>query len=247
MEKKVVLVTGASRGIGKDIALEFTKEKYAVAVNYKSDEKGAKEVVSSIINIGGEAVSVKADVSSSAEVNRMVNEVLNKYSKIDVLVNNAGIIDDSLIVNMDEGKWDRVIDTNLKGVFLCCKAVLPSMIRNKNGSIINISSISGIRGNIGQANYSASKAGILGFTKSLAKEFGGYNICVNAILPGYHITDLTIGSEKRAKLYSPSIRAKEESILNKLTDLNEITKFIVLLTEVKSISGQVFNLDSRII
>lgn len=246
-EKKLVIITGASRGIGKAIALEFAKEKYTIVVNYKNDEKGAEEVVGSIINTGVEAILVKADISLSFEVNRMVSEILNKYNKIDVLINNAGIIDDSLIVNMAEEKWDKVINTNLKGVFLCCRAVAKSMIRDKKGNIINISSISGVRGNIGQSNYSASKAAVLGLTKSLAKELGRYNICVNAILPGYHRTDLTIDSERKAKLYSPAMIAKEESVLSNFSDLSEVSKFIVFLAKSKSISGQIFNLDSRII
>ena len=247
MDKKVVLVTGASRGIGKAISLEFAKEKYSVVINYRNDEKQAKEVVDSIVNSGGEAFPVKADVSLSVEVNNMVNETLNKYGGIDVLVNNAGIIEDSLIINMDEEKWDKVINTNLKGVFLCCKYVSKSMIKNKKGSIINISSISGVRGNFGQSNYSASKAGIIGLTKSLAKELGRYNICVNAVLPGYHMTGLTVDSEKHAKTYSPGIRAKEESVLKNFTDLNEVAEFIVFLAGLKSVSGQVFNIDSRVI
>lgn len=248
MNKKIVVVTGASRGIGKAIALEFAKEKYIVVVNYKNNENDAKKVVDFIVNSGGKTLLVKADVSFSEEVDNMVSEILGKYSKIDILVNNAGIIEDSLIVNMDEEKWDRVLDTNLKGVFLCCKYVAKSMIKNRTGSIINISSISGIRGNFGQTNYSAAKAGIIGLTKSLAKELGRFNICVNAILPGYHLTDLTMSGERKAKSSHSSItQAKEENVLNNLADLNEVAKFIVFLANLRSISGQVFNLDSRII
>lgn len=236
-----MLVTGASRGIGKVIALEFAKSKYTVVVNYKNDENSAKDVIDSIIKSKGEAFSIKADVSSVNDVNNMIEEIIKKFYKIDVLINNAGIICDSLIINMDEKKWDIVLNTNLKSVFLCCKAVSKHMIENKKGSIINVSSIVGVRGNIGQANYSASKAAILGFTKSFAKELGAYNICVNAVLPGYHLTDLT------NKYPDTIIRAKEESVLNKLADLDEVAKFVVFLSGLKSISGQVFNIDSRII
>lgn len=241
MDKKVLLVTGASRGIGKAIAIEFAKEKYIVVVNYKNDENSAKDVVDSIIKSKGEAFSIKADVSCAGDVNNMVEEIIKKLYKIDVLINNAGIICDSLIINMDEKKWDIVLNTNLKSVFLCCKAVSKHMIKNKRGSIINVSSIVGVRGNFGQANYSGSKAAILGFTKSLAKELGKFNIRVNAILPGYHLTDLT------NKYPATIIRAKEESVLNKLADLKEVAKFVVFLAGLKSISGQVFNIDSRII
>lgn len=186
---KVALVTGASKGIGKASALKLAKLGLKVAVNYNTSEELAHGVVAAINSKGGESFAVHADVSQSDQARGMVDEVAEAWGPVDVLVNNAGIIDDGLLIRMPDEAWDRVIATNLNGTFYCSRAVLRSMVRARWGRIINISSVVGIRGNAGQSNYAASKAAINGFTKSLAKEVANRNITVNAITPGYIRTD----------------------------------------------------------
>lgn len=188
---KVCLVTGGSRGIGKSICLQLAKDNACVIVNYSSDKNKAAQVVREIENIGQKAMMYKADVSSSDQVSKMVDDVISEFGRIDILVNNAGVTRDSLILRMKEQDWDRVIDINLKGIFNTSKACAKYMIKQKQGKIINISSIVGIYGNAGQVNYAASKAGIIGFTKSLAKELGSRGITVNAVAPGFIETDMT--------------------------------------------------------
>lgn len=186
---KVALVTGASKGIGKASALKLAKLGLKVAVNYNTSEELARGVVAAINSKGGESFAVHADVSQSDQARGMVDEVAEAWGPVDVLVNNAGIIDDGLLIRMPDEAWERVIATNLNGTFYCSRAVLRSMVRARWGRIINISSVVGIRGNAGQSNYAASKAAINGFTKSLAKEVANRNITVNAITPGYIRTD----------------------------------------------------------
>lgn len=189
MNKKIALVTGASKGIGKAIAIELANNNVNVIVHYHSDEKGASFVVEEIKKSGSEGFTIKADVSSFEECAAMAESVKKKFGFIDILVNNAGAISDRSLKNMTKEQWDIVVRTNLDGVFNVTKNVLP-LIR-ENGRIINISSIVGISGNHGQTNYAASKAGIIGFTKSLAKELGKYKITVNAVAPGFVETDMT--------------------------------------------------------
>lgn len=186
---KVALVTGASKGIGKASALKLAKLGLKVAVNYNTSEELARGVAAAINSKGGESFAVHADVSQSDQARGMVDEVAEAWGPVDVLVNNAGIIDDGLLIRMPDEAWDRVMATNLNGTFYCSRAVLRSMVRARWGRIINISSVVGIRGNAGQSNYAASKAAIHGFTKSLAKEVANRNITVNAITPGYIRTD----------------------------------------------------------
>ena len=189
LDGKAALVTGASRGIGKAIALKLAEMGAKVAVNYNTSESAAKEVVDIVKSTGGEALAVQADVSNLDQVTAMVDLVTETWGSIDVLVNNAGIIDDGLLVRMSDDAWERVIATNLNGTFYCTRAVVRGMMRNRWGRIIHIGSVVGIRGNVGQTNYSASKAAIIGFTKALAKEVATRNITVNAVTPGYIHTD----------------------------------------------------------
>jgi 3-oxoacyl-[acyl-carrier protein] reductase len=191
LNDKAVLVTGASRGIGRAIALFFAKQGAKVAVNYSGSEAKANEVVEEIKENGGTAFAIKADISSSEEVTNMVKTVIEEFGSLDVLVNNAGITRDNLLMRMKEEEWDAVINTNLKGVFLTTKAVSRQMMKQRQGRIINIASIVGVSGNAGQANYVAAKAGVIGLTKTTAKELSSRGITVNAIAPGFISTDMT--------------------------------------------------------
>lgn len=188
---KVALVTGGSRGIGEKIALALSKEGINIAITYNSNKDKAWEVVEKIKSNGVKAIAVKANVANGDDVVNMVKIVEQELDTIDILVNNAGITKDNLLIRMSEEDWNTVLDVNLKGVFLCTKAVARSMMKKRYGKIINISSVVGITGNIGQGNYSASKAGIIGFTKSMAKELASRGIRVNAIAPGFIETDMT--------------------------------------------------------
>ncbi len=188
---KVALVTGASRGIGKSIAISLGVLGAEVIVNYSSSDASAEEVAKSINDKGGSSYKLKFDVSDEESVSTAINQIIRDSGKIDILINNAGITRDGLLMRMKESQWDEVINTNLKGVFLCTKNVSKFMIKQRSGKIINITSIVGLMGNPGQANYSASKAGVIGFTKTCAKEFASRGIKVNAIAPGFIETEMT--------------------------------------------------------
>ncbi len=191
LENKVALVTGASRGIGREIALTLAGYGAAVIVNYNGSKERADEVVEMITAAGGRAVAVQADVASADGVSGLFEEALQSFGRVDILVNNAGITKDNLILKMSEEEYDAVMDTNLKGAFLCMKQAAKLMLKQKGGRIINISSISGIIGNAGQANYCAAKAGMIGMTKALARELGSRGITVNAVAPGFIETEMT--------------------------------------------------------
>ena len=191
LEDKIAVVTGASRGIGRAIAVELARRGAQVVINYHRSAEAAEEVVSAIEAMGEQAVAVQADVSDFDQAAGLIKAALDAYGQIDILVNNAGITRDQLLMLMKEQDWDDVLRINLKSIFNCCKAAARPMVRKRQGRIINITSVSGIAGQGGQTNYAASKAGIIGFTKSLAKELGPRNITVNCVAPGFIPTDLT--------------------------------------------------------
>lgn len=191
LQGKVAVVTGASRGIGKAIAIELGKQGAKVVVNYVKNADAANEAVAAIQAAGSEAVAVQSDVADSKSAAALIKSAIDTYGRIDILVNNAGTTRDQLLMTMSEDDWDTVLTTNLKSAFNCSKAAVRPMIRQRSGRIINITSVSGVMGNAGQTNYSASKAGLIGFTKALAREVAARNVTVNAIAPGFIPTDLT--------------------------------------------------------
>ncbi|HVN59583.1 MAG TPA: 3-oxoacyl-[acyl-carrier-protein] reductase [Bacteroidales bacterium] len=191
LEGKTALITGASRGIGKEIAMKFAHEGAGVAITNIADDDEFKATVGELGALGVKAKGYVFNVASFADSQKFVEEIVRDFGKIDILINNAGITRDTLLMRMTEDQWDAVIAVNLKSVFNLTKAVLQPMLKQKSGSIVNMSSVVGVSGNAGQSNYSASKAGILGFTKSVAKEVGSRNIRVNAIAPGFIITEMT--------------------------------------------------------
>lgn len=240
MSKKVALITGASRGIGKEIALGLAKEGMDVAITYTSNEDMANEVLKDLETYDIEAIAVKANVSLEEDVKALVKEVEESLGKIDVLVNNAGITKDNLLIKMSDQDFSDVLDVNLKGVFLCTKTVARSMMKKRYGKIINISSIVGVGGNAGQGNYAASKAGVIGFTKSIAKELGSRGIRVNAIAPGFIQTQMTdVLKEDIKEQMLNSISLKE---FGKPSDISNLVNF---LASEKSdyITGEVIKID----
>ena len=202
LDGKKALVTGASRGIGKAIAIRLATEGVSVGVNYNASEQEAAKVVDEIQSLGGKAIILKGSVADSLEVQSLIQAAEDKLGGLDILVNNAGITKDNLIMRLPEEDWDQVIDTNLKGAFLCTKAALRSMVRQRSGRIINMSSVVAITGNAGQSNYTAAKAGLIGFTKTVAKEVASRGITVNAIAPGFIETQMVdaISSQLQEKI-----------------------------------------------
>ncbi|MHA4765315.1 3-oxoacyl-[acyl-carrier-protein] reductase [Bacillus altitudinis] len=191
LTNKTAVVTGASRGIGRSIAIDLAKKGANVVVNYSGNEAKANEVVDEIKALGQQAFAVKADVSNAEEVQALMKQAVDTFGSIDILVNNAGITKDNLLMRMKENEWDDVININLKGVFNCTKAVTRQMMKQRNGRIINVASVVGVCGNPGQANYVAAKAGVIGLTKTTAKELASRHITVNAVAPGFISTDMT--------------------------------------------------------
>ncbi len=239
---KVALVTGSSKGIGKRILYEFAKNGYSVVINYNNSSAAADDFLKELKGSGFNALKIKADVSKPSDVKKLFFEIIENYSRIDAVVNNAAVISDRTIINMSDEEWGKVIATDLSGSFYVIREAAKHMIKQKSGSVVNISSIVGARGNFGESNYSAAKAGILGLTKTAATELGRFNICVNCVLPGFHLTDMgKAGGEGYYK------KVLDESVLKKTTSMDELAKFVVFLSEIKSVSGQVFNFDSRII
>lgn len=239
-EKQVALVTGGSRGIGKACALELAKAGIDVAIVYAGNEAAANETVEELKSLGSDSAAYKFDISNEEAVNSGINSVIEQYGRIDVLINNAGITRDGLFVRMNAEDWNAVINTNLSGAYYVSKPVTKIMMKQRSGSIINISSIVGVMGNAGQANYSAAKAGLIGFTKSLAKELGARNIRVNAIAPGFVQTDMTKGldTEKMAE-HIPLKR------LGVVDDIAVTAKFLAV--DGKYITGQVIGVDGGLV
>ena len=196
---QTAIVTGASRGIGKAIALELAKNGANIVVNFAGNEAKAEEVVSEINALGREAMAIRANVAVEDEVKGMIKETVTRFGSVDILVNNAGITRDNLVMRMKESDWDEVLAINLKGVFHCAKGVSRQMMKQRSGRIINVASVVGVLGNPGQANYVAAKAGVIGLTKTLAKEFASRNILVNAVAPGFITTDMTNELEGETK------------------------------------------------
>lgn len=240
-ENKVALITGGTRGIGKAIAQRFAKEGYNLVVNYVSDKTDLNQIEEEIKQ--GKDITItciKADVTNMADCENMINKAIEKHGKIDVLVNNAGITKDNLLMRMSEEDFDKVIDVNLKGTFNVTKNVIPYMMKQRNGKIVNISSVVGVSGNAGQCNYSASKAGIIGFTKSIAKELASRNILANAIAPGFIETDMTAVLTDKVK---ENINAQIP--LKKMGTAEEVANAVYFLAgeENTYITGQVLNVD----
>lgn len=243
-ERKTAIVTGASRGIGREIALQLAKEGARVAVNYSGSKDKAEEVVALIEQAGGEAFAIQADVSKQDSVKEMIDTTIATFGSIDILVNNAGITRDNLLMRMKEDEWDDVIDINLKGVFLCTKGVTRQMMRQRAGKIVNVASIVGVSGNPGQANYVAAKAGVIGLTKTTAKELASRNINVNAVAPGFITTEMTDALNDDIK---------EQMLTNiplgKLGSAEQVAKTVLfLLTEDASyITGQTIHVDGGMV
>ncbi|MDG2616494.1 3-oxoacyl-[acyl-carrier-protein] reductase [Thermoleptolyngbya sichuanensis XZ-Cy5] len=239
---QVAIVTGASRGIGRAIALALAAEGAKVAVNYASSSGAADAVVAEIAGAGSEAIALQADVSKADQVDALFNAVMEKWGRVDVLVNNAGITRDTLLLRMKPEDWQAVIDLNLTGVFLCTRAASKIMLKQKSGRIINISSVVGLMGNPGQANYSAAKAGVIGFTKSVAKELAPRGITVNAIAPGFIATDMTHGlnSEDILKFIPLGRYGQAEEVAG-------ATRFLAADPAAAYITGQVLNVDGGMV
>ena len=199
LEGKVALVTGASRGLGRAIALKLAVLGAKVAANYLASDEKAHQLAEEIENLGGEVMLVKANVADARAVRTMTRQIVERWGKIDILVNNAGIVKDNLLLRMPDEEWDEVINTNLRGAYLCTKFALRSMMDQFWGRIINISSLAGLVGNMGQANYSAAKGGLIAFAKGIAREVGSRNITVNAIAPGFIATEMTEALPQEAK------------------------------------------------
>ena len=241
---RVVFITGGSRGIGKAIAMQFADLKDKVVINYTRENDELEKTKAELENKGIKYLAIKGDVSNYDDCENMVKEIIEKFGKIDVLVNNAGITKDGLFLRMKKEDFTKVIDVNLTGTFNVTKNVIPYMVKQKSGRIINISSVVGEVGNAGQINYSASKAGILGFTKSLAKEVASRNILVNAVAPGFIQTDMTnvLTDEIKANIAS-SIPLKK---LGTATDVANLVKFLAS-EDSKYITGQVINVDGGMV
>src|SRR5215218_3122393 len=241
---KIALVTGGARGIGRAIAISLAASGATVIVNYKGNQAAAAEVVQAIAGNDGQALAIQADISQSAEVDRLFKAVIERYSKIDILVNNAGITRDTLLLRMKEDDFNAVIDTNLGGVFLCTKAALRPMTKARSGRIINITSVVGLIGNAGQSNYAAAKAGIIGFTKSTAREMASRGITVNAIAPGFIETELTdvLGDDARKAIL-------EGIPLGRLGQPADVAALVCFLASDAAayITGQTFTVDGGMV
>ncbi len=243
IDGRVALITGGSRGIGRAIALRLASDGAKIAVNYRTNEDAAKFVVNAVNEMGSEAIAVCADVAQSADVDDMVKRVLDSWGGLDILVNNAGIIHDSLLMRMTEEVWDDVVNTNLKGTYNCTKASLRHMVRQRWGRIISVVSVVGLEGNPGQSNYAASKAGVIAFSRSIAKEVASRNITVNAVAPGYISTEIVAD-------LSPEFKELIMSRIpqNRFGTVDDVANMVGFLAseEAGYITGEVIRVDGGI-
>ncbi len=241
---KVALVTGAGRGIGREIALTLARNGATVIVNYNGSRERAEEVVKSIEEQGGSAEAVQCNVADFEASGQMVKDVLGKYGKVDILVNNAGITRDNLIMRMSEQDYDAVLDTNLKGAFNMIRHLSKAFLKQRYGKIINISSVSGVMGNAGQSNYSASKAGLIGLTKSVARELASRNVCVNAVAPGFIETEMT-------EVLSDNVKDNLKNLipLGKMGTARDVADLVLFLAGKNAdyITGQVIHVDGGMV
>ncbi|MEW5321077.1 3-oxoacyl-[acyl-carrier-protein] reductase [Geobacillus thermoleovorans] len=244
LEGKIALVTGASRGIGRAVALELARQGANVAVNYAGSEAKANEVAEAIRSLGREAIAVQADVARAEDVERMVKTTIDHFGRLDILINNAGITRDNLLMRMKEEEWDAVINTNLKGVFLCTKAATRPMMKQRYGRIVNIASVVGVIGNPGQANYVAAKAGVIGLTKTAARELASRNITVNAVAPGFITTDMT-------EALSPELKAEmlKQIPLARFGEPDDIARVVAFLASdaASYMTGQTLHVDGGMV
>lgn len=243
LRDRVAVVTGASRGIGRAIAVALASEGAKIAVNYSSNSTAADQLVEEITAAGGEATAIQADISKVDSVDALIKTVTDQWGRIDILVNNAGITRDTLLLRMKPEDWQAVIDTNLTGVFLCTRAVSKLMLKQKSGRIINIASVAGQMGNPGQANYSAAKAGVIGFTKTVAKELASRGITVNAVAPGFIATDMTKdlkGGEEILKFIPLARYGEPEEVAG-------LVRFLAADPAAAYITGQTINVDGGMV
>lgn len=244
VDGKVAIVTGASRGIGRAIAIELAKAGATVVINYAGNAAAAQEVKDIITQNGGQAITVQANVTDAEAVKLLVKTTIENFGHVDILINNAGITRDIPLAMMKEEDWDAVINTNLKGIYNCTKAVLKPMIKQKCGKIINMTSVVGIMGNAGQANYAAAKAGVIGFTKSMARELASRSITVNAIAPGYITTDMTAAIPEQAKA-----ELAKKIPLGRLGTPEDVAVAVLFLASESAnyITGQTLNIDGGMV
>lgn len=243
LEGQVALVTGASRGIGRAIAIALAAAGAQVVVNYARSSTAADEVVAAITQAGGTAIAIQADVSQAGQVDSLISGTIEKFGRVDILVNNAGITRDTLLLRMKPEDWQAVIDLNLTGVFLCTRAVAKLMLKQRSGRVINIASVAGQMGNPGQANYSAAKAGVIGFTKTIAKEMASRGVTVNAVAPGFIETDMTGELPNTADIlkFIPLGRFGQPE------DIAGMVRFLAADPAAAYITGQVFNVDGGMV
>ncbi|MBU3217566.1 3-oxoacyl-[acyl-carrier-protein] reductase [Clostridium estertheticum] len=244
LKGKTAVVTGASRGIGRAIALKLAKDGANVVVNYRNSVDAVQKVVKEIEALGVKVLAIQADISSYTDVENMIKKSVEEFGSIDILVNNAGITKDGLLMRMKEADFDSVIDINLKGAFNCTRHVAAIMLKQRSGRIINISSVSGLTGNAGQVNYSAAKAGIIGMTKSVAKEFGSRGVTCNAVAPGYIQTDMT--EDLPAKVKDTIMGTIPLKRLGRPEDVANVVAFLAT-DEAAYITGQVINVDGGMV
>lgn len=244
LDGNVAIITGASRGIGRSVAIELAKAGAKVVINYAGNHAAAKEVEDAVKAIGGEVLLIQADVANADAVDQMIKQTVDAFGRVDILVNNAGITRDTLLMRMKEEDWDAVINTNLKGIFNCTKSVSRIMMKQRCGRIINMTSVVGIMGNAGQANYAAAKAGVIGFTKSMAKELASRGITVNAIAPGFISTDMTAVLTDQVKH-----ELSTQIPLGRLGTPEDVAGAVVFLASgaANYITGQTINVDGGMV